>query len=57
MFFGFTTAIGAHSISEEVARFFFYGFPKDNKFRPLEHFTCYIFYHLRNMTLGSYLRE
>ena len=26
---GFTTAIGAHSISEEVARFSLYGFLKD----------------------------
>ena len=29
MFLGFTTAIGAHSISKEVAGFFLYGFPKD----------------------------
>ena len=30
MFSGFTTAIGAHSISKEVAGFFLYGFPKEN---------------------------
>ena len=29
MFSGFTTAIGAHSISEEVVGFFLYGFPKE----------------------------
>ena len=29
MFSGFTTAIGAHSISEEFAGFFLYGFNKD----------------------------
>ena len=29
MSLGFTTAIGAHSISEEVAGFFLYGFPED----------------------------
>ena len=28
MFSGFTFSIGAHSISEEVAGFFLYGFPK-----------------------------
>ena len=27
--FGFTTSIGAHSISEEVAGFFLYGFLED----------------------------
>ena len=27
---GFTTAIGAHSISEEVAGFLLYGFPEEN---------------------------
>ena len=30
MFSGFTTAIGAHSISEEVVGFILYGFPKEN---------------------------
>ena len=30
MFFGFTFAIGAHSISEEIAGFLLYGFPKEN---------------------------
>ena len=30
MFFGFTFAIGAHSISEEVERFFIYGFSEEN---------------------------
>ena len=29
MFLGFTAAIGAHFISEEVVGFFLYGFPKD----------------------------
>ena len=29
MSLGFTAAIGAHSISEEVAGFFLYGFLKD----------------------------
>ena len=29
MFWGFTAAIGAHSISEDAARFFLYGFPED----------------------------
>ena len=29
MFLGLTATIGAHSISEEFVRFFFYGFPKD----------------------------
>ena len=29
MFLGFTFAIGAHSISKEVAGFFLYGFPKE----------------------------
>ena len=29
MSLGFTAAIGANSISEEVVAFFFYGFPKD----------------------------
>ena len=30
IFSGFTAAIAAHSISEEVAGFFLYGFPKEN---------------------------
>ena len=30
MFSGFTAAIGAHSISEEVAEFILYGFPEEN---------------------------
>ena len=29
MFLGFTFAFGAHSISEVVAGFFLYGFPKE----------------------------
>ena len=29
MFLGFIASIGAHSISEEVAGFFLYGFPGD----------------------------
>ena len=29
-FLGFTTTIGAHSISEEDVRFFLYGFPDEN---------------------------
>ena len=29
MSLGFTVAIGAHFISEEVVGFFLYGFPKD----------------------------
>ena len=29
MSLGFIVSIGAHSISEEVAVFFLYGFPKD----------------------------
>ena len=30
MFLGFTFSTGAHSISEEVAGFLLYGFPKEN---------------------------
>ena len=30
MFSGFTATIGAHSISDEVAGFLLYGFPKEN---------------------------
>ena len=30
MISSFTAAIGSHSISEEVAGFFFYGFPEEN---------------------------
>ena len=30
MFLSFTFAIGAHSISEELAGFLLYGFPKEN---------------------------
>ena len=30
MFSGFTFSIGAHSISEEVAGFYIYGFPEEN---------------------------
>ena len=32
MFWGFTFAIGAHSISEEVVGFLLYGFPKEKYF-------------------------
>ena len=36
MFLGFTFAIGAHSISKEVAGFLLYGFPKEN-------YLCFLF--------------
>ena len=35
LFSGFIAAIGAHSISEEVAGFLLYGFPKENSLRLL----------------------
>ena len=45
---GFTASIGAHSISEEVAGFFLYGFPKDKYFFLLSLvFDCCAFYSPR----------
>ena len=48
MSLGFTTAIGAHSISEEVAGFFLYGFPDDKSLCLLSLvIDCYACYSLR----------
>ena len=48
MSLGFTTAIGAHSISEEVVGFFLYGFPKDKSLCLLSLvIDCYACYSLR----------
>ena len=42
---GFTAAIGAHSITKEVAGFFLYVFPEDKSFFLLslviDRFACY----------------
>ena len=45
MSFSFTAAIGAHSITKEVAGFFLYVFPKDKSLFLLslviDFFSCY----------------
>ena len=43
MFLGFTSAIGAHSISEEVVGFLLYGFPKENSLCLLSLVLCLCF--------------
>ena len=43
MFSGFTTAIGVHSISKEVAGFLLYGFPEENSLCLLSFVLCLCF--------------
>ena len=48
MFLGFTFATRAHSISEEVAGFFLYGFPENKSLCLLSLvIDCFAFYSLR----------
>ena len=51
---GFTVAIGAHSISEEVVGFFLYGFPKENSFCLLSHVIIVVHVILSDKILRSY---
>ena len=54
MFSGFTTAIGAHSISEEAVGFFLYGFPKENSLCLLSRVIIVVHVNLSDKILRSY---
>ena len=47
VFSGFTFAIGAHSISEEVEGFLLYGFPEENSVSFVSCVYCCACYSLR----------
>ena len=54
MFLGFTAAIGAHSISEEFAGFFLYGFPEENSLCLLSLVIIVVHVILSDKILRSY---
>ena len=55
--FGFTSAIGAHSISEEVVGFFLYGFPEDKSLCLLSLVIIAVHVILSDKILRSYFLD
>ena len=54
LYLGFTVVIGTHSISEEVAGFFLYGFPEDKSLCLLSIVIDFVHVILSDNILRSY---